>query len=99
MIAKTRLPISLLLILSAAQHCRATDAPLTRFTFAEGHMGTQFKITAYAKGESEANRAAKAAFARVAELDRIMSDYRSASELMRLCQKAGGPPVTVSEDL
>src|SRR5262249_4059054 len=35
----------------------------------------------------------------IAELDGIMSDYRPASELMRLCKKAGGAPVRVSEDL
>jgi thiamine biosynthesis lipoprotein len=28
-----------------------------------------------------------------------MSDYRETSELMALCQQAGGPPVSVSEDL
>lgn len=70
-----------------------------RFTFAEGHMGTQFKITVFALGESEARTAANAAFARIAQLDRTMSDYRATSELMRLCQKAGGPPVRVSDDL
>ncbi len=62
-------------------------------------MGTQFKIIVYAPGEGNATTAAKAAFARVAELDRIMSDYRANSELMQLCEKAGGPPVQVSEDL
>jgi thiamine biosynthesis lipoprotein len=74
-------------------------APLERFTFAEVHMGTQFRIILYAPDEATASRAAKAAFARIAELDGIMSDYRPASELMRLCQKAGGEPVPVSDDL
>jgi thiamine biosynthesis lipoprotein len=73
--------------------------PLTRFEFTEPHMGTRFKIVFYAADEASANRAAKAAFARVAELDGIMSDYRATSELMQLCQKAGGAPVPVSEDL
>lgn len=70
-----------------------------RFSFRENHMGTQFKIIVYAPDEEIASKGAKAAFSRVAELDRIMSDYRADSELMQLCQKAGGPPVKVSEDL
>jgi thiamine biosynthesis lipoprotein len=72
---------------------------LTRYTFTEPHMGTQFQVVVYAADEAAAKRAAKAAFARVAELDGIMSDYKPASELMRLCQKAGGEPVPVSEEL
>jgi hypothetical protein len=37
-------------------------------------MGTQFKIIVYAADKSAADRAVTAAFARVAELDGIMSD-------------------------
>lgn len=88
--------VSVVLLSSAA---RAADAPLQRFSFAEGHMGTHCRITLCARDEAEASRASKAAFARIAELDRIMSDYRSTSELMQLCQKAGGPAVKVSKDL
>src|SRR5437870_13233905 len=78
----------------------ATAAPpLTRFTFIEPHMGTRFKLIVYAADEKTANAAAKAAFARVAQLDGIMSDYRPTSELMRLCRQAGGKPVKVSEEL
>ena len=44
-------------------------------------------------------KAAKAAFARVAELNRILSDYLPDSELMQLCKQAGGDPVKVSDDL
>jgi FAD:protein FMN transferase len=72
---------------------------LTRFTFREPHMGTTFKVVLYAADESTADRAAKAAFQRIATLDAIMSDYRPNSELMQLCQKAGGEPVRVSEPL
>jgi thiamine biosynthesis lipoprotein len=62
-------------------------------------MGTTFRIVLYAPNEATAQKAAKAAFARVAELNLIMSDYRPDSELMKLCEKAGGPPVGVSVDL
>ena len=55
---------------------------LQRFEFIEPHMGTSFGITLYAAGKSSAEQAAKAAFARVAELNRVMSDYVPESELM-----------------
>jgi thiamine biosynthesis lipoprotein len=78
----------------------ATSEPaLSRYAFNEPLMGTQFQIILYAPDEATANQAAKVAFARAAELDGIMSDYKPTSELMRLCQKAGGDPVPVSTEL
>src|SRR5258708_3427116 len=78
----------------------AADEPaLQRFTYSETHMGTLFRLTLHAANQAEADAAAKAAFARVAALDGIMSDYRATSELMQLCQKAGGDPVKVSDEL
>ncbi|MBL8794419.1 MAG: FAD:protein FMN transferase [Planctomycetia bacterium] len=77
----------------------AAEPALQRFTFSEPHMGTRFKIVLYAPDEATANAAAKAAFQRIADLDATMSDYRVSSELMQLCRKAGGEPVTVSDDL
>src|SRR5260370_32707910 len=62
-------------------------------------MGKRFEIIVYASDETAAKSASKAAFQRIADLDGIMSDYRSTSELMRLCQKAGGDSVPVSDDL
>ncbi|MCS6852317.1 MAG: FAD:protein FMN transferase [Gemmataceae bacterium] len=85
--------------LSGSAAGQAAEPALERHTFAEPHMGTRFKIILYAPDQATAQQAARAAFARVAELDRIMSDYDAASELMQLCRKAGGPPVRVSEDL
>ncbi|HKB04277.1 MAG TPA: FAD:protein FMN transferase [Gemmataceae bacterium] len=73
-----------------------------RFEYEEPHMGTKFRIVLYAPDKPTADRAAKAAFARVAELNRIMSDYLPDSELMRLCQKsekAPAGPVKVSDEL
>jgi thiamine biosynthesis lipoprotein len=72
---------------------------LTRYTFTEPHMGTEFKIILYATDQAAAGKASKAAFQRVADLDHIMSDYQATSELSRLCQKAGGDPVRVNDDL
>jgi thiamine biosynthesis lipoprotein len=79
--------------------CRADDPAPARFEFSEPHMGTQFKIIVYAPNEAAATKAAKAGFARIAELDGIMSDYRPASELMQLCKKAGEGSVKVGDDL
>jgi len=75
------------------------DSPLSRFSFGEPHMGTWFKITLYAGNEQAAQRAAREAFDRIAELDRMLTDYNSESELMRLCRKSGGAPVPVSREL
>ncbi len=72
---------------------------LQRFAFSEPHMGTRFEIVVYALDRETAGKAAKEAFARAAELNGIMSDYQSTSELMRLCAKAGGPAVKVSGEL
>ena len=62
-------------------------------------MGSAFKIVLYTADEATARRASRAAFERIAALDAILSDYEPESELMRLCDRAGGPPVAVSDDL
>lgn len=80
-------------------HGRGAEPALARFEFAETHMATRFRIVLYAADEAAAKRASAAAFRRVADLNAIMSDYLPESELMRLCQRAGGPAVTVSPDL
>lgn len=72
---------------------------LTRFTYTQYHMGVDARLVVYAPNQKSAEKACTAAFARIAALDTIMSDYRRDSELMRLCAKAGGPPVRVSPDL
>ncbi len=83
----------------AAAHGRTDDPPLARYEYTEPHMGTRFRVVLYAPDEAAAVRASRAAFRRVADLDDTMSDYKPESELMRLCAKAGGPPVPVSPDL
>jgi len=76
-----------------------TEPVLTRYEFTEPHMGTRFRIILYAPDEDTARKAATDAFARIASLNAIMSDYDNTSELMRLCAQAGGPPVPVSAEL
>ena len=62
-------------------------------------MGVRARIVLYSPDEAAAAAAARAAFDRIALLEDIMSDYRPTSELMRLCDRAGGPPVRVSPAL
>ena len=77
----------------------AETTALSRFEFVESHMGSDFKTVLYSPDEPTARRASRAAFDRIAALDLTFSDYNPESELMRLCDRAGGPPVRVSEDL
>ncbi len=48
-------------------------------------MGTLVSITLYADSPDQAQQAFRAAFARIAELNRILSDYDPQSELSRVC--------------
>jgi thiamine biosynthesis lipoprotein len=63
-------------------------------------MGTLFRIVLYAPGDSVAQQAAQAAFKRVDELNKILSDYLENSELNKLSATAGtGQAIPVSIDL
>jgi FAD:protein FMN transferase len=79
---------------------RASEpATLSRIELAEPHMGTTVRIVVYAADDTHARTAMRAAFERIASLDRTLSDYQSTSELMQLCASAGHGPVPVSDDL
>jgi FAD:protein FMN transferase len=56
-----------------------------RYQASEPHMGSLVSITLYAKSPDDAQRAFLAAFARIEELNRILSDYDPQSELSRAC--------------
>jgi thiamine biosynthesis lipoprotein len=92
-------PLSICFLLALAPLQADDHQTLARYTFTEPHMGTEFKIILYATERAAAEKASKAAFQRVADLDHSMSDYQPTSELSRMCQKAGGDPVKVSDDL
>lgn len=62
-------------------------------------MGTLARIVLYAPTEDAARMAAQHAFARIAALNHVMSDYEEDSELMALSARAGQGPVHVSDDL
>ncbi len=72
-----------------------------RFESETKRMGTSFRVVVYAD-EGTATKAAAGAFARVAALEVVMSDYRADSEIMRACtanDAAPGRPIPVSDDL
>jgi len=72
-------------------------AKLERYEFEAKIMGTTFRIVLYAASKEAADAAANAAFFRVAELDRIMSDYRKDSELTKLCATSD-KAIPISDD-
>jgi len=79
---------------------RVAEGELRRFVFEEPQMGIPFRLVFHTDSEERAREAAAAAFKRVAELNQILSDYETDSELNRLSQTAGkGMAVPVSDDL
>jgi thiamine biosynthesis lipoprotein len=89
------------LVLLGACYPTSAEEP-KRFEYEEPHMGTKFRIVLYARDQATADKAAKAAFARVAHLNRVMSDYIADSELMTLCKKSekvSAGPIAVSDEL
>ena len=74
--------------------------PLNRYEFDQPEMGVPFRIVLYAPNPSVASLAATSAYRRIKQLNDIMTDYDSASELSRLSQTSGkGQAVRVGHDL
>lgn len=92
---KPFLSVVLLLVVCFGR-ARADDQ---RYQYTQLHMGVQVRLVVYAPDAALAERACTAAYRRIADLEDVMSDYRPTSELMRLCARAGGEAVPVSDDL
>lgn len=90
-----RTTLLLLLVLLST----AANAAQQRFEYSEVAMGVRARIVLYASDEAIAQKAARAAYDRIAALEDVMSDYRPDSELMRLSAKSGGPAVKVSPEM
>ena len=71
-----------------------------RFEFTQPQMGLPFRIVLYAPDAATAEAAAEAAFDRIRQLNDLLSDYETDSELSRLSRTAGQDlAVAVSDDL
>lgn len=77
----------------------AREPGLERFEESRKCMGTTLRVVVHAPTALAGRQALERAFARAEELNTILSDYQDSSELMRLCARAGGPPVGVSREL
>ncbi len=72
---------------------------MLKFDFTQMHMGVSIRLTLFAPDEAKAYDAAKAAFARFAQLDNMMSDYQKNSELNRLSAQLPNSWTPVSAEL
>ncbi len=78
-----------------ASSANSAVAPLERFEAVEPHLGTLVAITAYAPDVGTARAAFARAYARIAGLNQILSDYLPTSELNQI----GTTPRTISPEL
>ena len=73
---------------------------LKPFAATQRHMGTDVMIRVWAPNREVAERGFEKAYARVATLEKVMSDYDAGSEISRLVQQAPmASPVPISADL
>ena len=63
--------------------------PSQRFEYSEPQMGVPFKLILYAPDQERADRAAQAAYSRIAALNASLSNYETDSELSRLGYQSG----------
>jgi thiamine biosynthesis lipoprotein len=74
--------------------------PSARYEFQQAEMGVPFRIVLYAGTKNAAEGAAAAAFARIKQINDVMTDYDSDSELSKLSQTSGqNQTVPVSPEL
>ena len=96
---RARLQLAAILVLPLAA-CRPALHP---YEYIRPKMGTGFRILIYASSPQRANAIAEAAYARIDQLNAILSDYDPNSELSQLSLRTkDGPmpePVHVSDDL
>jgi thiamine biosynthesis lipoprotein len=90
--------ISLLLLAALGQAAAADEPALARFAKRGLHMGVEFEVVLYAASQDQADAAFERAFARIAALDRTMSDFDPESELSRLSETSSVPPGTEGTD-
>ena len=92
-----------LLLAAVCASCVSTQSKiisLDRYEFDQPQMGVPFRIVLYAPNPAMAELAAASAWKRIKQLNDMMTDYDSDSELSRLSQSSGqNRAVPVSYDL
>jgi thiamine biosynthesis lipoprotein ApbE len=83
---------------TASQSANSTPAPTTSRVF-RYIMGTSIGIEAYGGSEAARSAAIDEAFGAIAEIDRLMSNYRADSELTQLNRLAATEAVRVSDPM
>ncbi len=78
---------------------RSTEFLEELFQYERVRLGTTVHVRIHAPDRTRADRAVRAAFDRIDDLDRVLSDYRKESELSRLGGTSAGYPIPVSKDL
>ena len=92
--------LSTLVLMAVAAVGAAAEEPLQRFRELRPGMGSTFEIIVYAPDAATAQRGLDAAFARIDQLNRVLSDYDSESEACRLSHAAPMPAaVPVSAEM
>lgn len=87
-------------LVTLALTATAAEPDLTLYRQTQRQMGVDFTISAYAPDEATAKTAFAKAFARIEQLNAVLSDYDPTSELSRLSKTAPhAQPVEVSNDL
>lgn len=78
----------------------ANPPAISRYEFTEPQMGLPFRMVLYAESKAQADAASAKAFARIKQLNDILSDYDPDSELSKLSRTSGsGESVRLSKDL
>ena len=78
----------------------ARGGELQRYEATQRQLGTDVQIILYAANREQAEAALRAAFARIEQLDQVLSDYKESSEARQLGRLAPmQQPHPVSEDL
>src|SRR6266481_2988976 len=94
--------LCLILALStpACVSTRSENSTVQRFEYQQPQMGVPFRIVLYAPDPTAASSASAVSFQRIKQLNDVMSDYDTDSELSRLSRASGqGREVPVSADL
>jgi FAD:protein FMN transferase len=86
-------------VIGATSSPAPVRADLVRVETSAPHMGTLVRIVLYAPSTAAGEAAAQAAFARIAEIDARLSDYRDDSEVAALSRAAAQVVVPISRDL